>query len=239
MGYRKHKVIAHRGASGKAPENTLAAMKLAGELGADMIETDIRTTEDGELIVMHDAEVDRTTDGSGPVSGMTLEQLRTLDAGSWFGPEFREEKVPTLEEALKEAKEAGCDLCIEIKEADPLRAIEKSREAGYADRIYLFDFDHPRLYRAKEAEPGIRALALGVSPRNLDSLDTSKCNVAGVSFRDVDDALVRFLHGLGMSVFTYTVDDPEDMHALIKMGVDAIITNYPSRALELLDLQLE
>lgn len=93
--------IAHRGASGYAPENTFAAFDIAAEMNADFIELDVQLTKDGQIVVIHDDKVDRTTDGSGFVKDFTLKKLQSLDAGSWYGAEFKGERIPLLEEVLK------------------------------------------------------------------------------------------------------------------------------------------
>src|SRR3972149_9393656 len=97
-------VIAHRGFSGQAPENTLASFKKARELGSDMIELDVRFSKDGHMVVMHDDTLDRTTNGRGKVADYTLKELKQLDAGSWFAPQFSDERIPNLNEVLELAK---------------------------------------------------------------------------------------------------------------------------------------
>jgi len=226
-------VVAHRGASGIAPENTLSSIRRALEIGARMVEIDVHTTSDGEIVVMHDPDVSRTTDGSGLISGMSLAQMRRLDAGSWFGPEFRGEAVPTLDEAL-DLVGGSADLCIEVKSASPRQVIGKVLEHRYLEHAIIFDFNHPRLYEAKKLQPGVRALALGVSHDSLTSVDPGLCNAVGCPFSKVDGELVEKAHRLGLAVFVYTVNQADEMRRLAVLGVDAIITNLPQLALEVL-----
>ena len=108
-------VLAHRGYSAKAPENTMAAFELALAVGADGIELDVHMTRDGEIVVIHDDTLDRTTNGKGPVSDQTMAELRELDAGSWFSPEFAGERIPTLKLVLELIKDKDVLLNIEIK----------------------------------------------------------------------------------------------------------------------------
>src|SRR5512143_199880 len=100
--HRRPLILAHRGASRRAPENTMAAFRLAAELGADGVELDVQLSKDGEVVVMHDSRVDRTTDGHGRIRDLPLAELRALDAGGWYAPEFAGERIPTLAEVLHE-----------------------------------------------------------------------------------------------------------------------------------------
>ena len=109
-------LIAHRGAPAHAPENTLTAVRMAKEMGARWIETDVRLTADGALVMIHDETLDRTTNGSGPVLMATAEEIRSLDAGSWFAPEFAGETVPTLHEFIACIRTEGLNLQLELKE---------------------------------------------------------------------------------------------------------------------------
>jgi glycerophosphoryl diester phosphodiesterase len=228
------KVIAHRGASGIAPENTHSAINKALEIGADLIEIDIHTTRDGEIVVMHDHEVSRTTDGRGLISELDVEQIRRMDAGSWFGPEFSGETVPTLDEVLATVKgKAG--LCVEVKQAKPLSVLDKIRDHDLIQDVVVFDFNHPRLYTVRDLEPEIRTLALGVSGNNFDSIDHEKCTAVGASLPDVDRSLVERAHDEGLAIFVYTVDEEADMGRMVSLGVDGIITNNPHIATGLVD----
>ncbi len=223
--------MAHRGASALAPENTLSSIRKALEVGSKMVEIDVHTSRDGEIVVMHDKDVSRTTDGKGLISELDLSRIRILDAGSWFAPQFSGERVPTLEEALSVVR-GKARLCIEIKQAEPARVLDKARELGCLHETIIFDFDHARLRRARRIERSLRTLALGVSQNNLSGIDSSWCTAIGTALSSFDESLVGRAHEMGLQVFVYTVNDREAMIRLAKSGVDAIITNHPHVALE-------
>src|SRR4051812_8087205 len=143
-------IIAHRGASGTAPENTLAAFRRAADLGAPMIELDVQLTADGEVVVIHDFTLDRTTDGVGSVRHRSLAQIRRLDAGAWFAPAFRGERVPTLAEVLQNFPHA---VNVELKSygddgLEP-RALAVVERAGALDRVVFSSFDGGALERLR------------------------------------------------------------------------------------------
>src|SRR3970040_167766 len=141
-------LIAHRGASGTAPENTMAAFRRAIELGANFIETDLQLTRDAHLVAIHDVTLERTTNGHGTVRDHTLAELRQLDAGSWFSPEFAGEKIPTMDEIFGLAREADVVFFLELK-ADVLWGVEHKlahalRQSGEAARTMVLSF-HDRI----------------------------------------------------------------------------------------------
>src|SRR5246127_3703268 len=138
-------VIAHRGASGNAPENTMAAFKKAVALGANFIETDLQLSRDARLVAIHDATVNRTTNGQGAVHDLTLAELRRLDAGSWFGSEFAGERIPTIEEILDFAKKHDMVFYLELKPSGSWGGehalISALRESGEIPRAVVISFD--------------------------------------------------------------------------------------------------
>jgi glycerophosphoryl diester phosphodiesterase len=139
-------ILAHRGSSAYAPENTLAAFRLAVEQRADWLELDVQQTRDGQLVAFHDLRVERTTDGRGALRDLTLADLRTLDAGKWFGPEFAGERVPTFDEVLSLAREAGIRLFPEVKDPRFYPGIEERLAAAlraheYEERAIVQSFD--------------------------------------------------------------------------------------------------
>ena len=151
-------VIAHRGASAYAPENTLAAFQLAIDQGADWFELDCYLSKDGEVIVIHDPTVDRTTDGTGAIADMTLEELKQLDAGSWFDPKFAGERLPTLDESLELAK-GQVGVLIEIKNSDDDSALMRDIQEGFAHVPSLDEGQYQELMELIEAS-GTRNLPL-------------------------------------------------------------------------------
>ncbi len=234
-------VIAHRGASAVAPENTMAAFRRAVEMGAECIETDLHLSRDGRLIIVHDATLKRTTSGDGFVRNFTFNELRELDAGSWFAKEFAGEKLPAIEELLDLAGQADLSLYLEIKggagygvERAVISALRGRKESKAAvvlcfdpsvlDRIHQLDrllmtgllFESGGEEMVKEA---VRVGARQIGPRG-------DC---------VSPELVADAHRRGLKVIAWTVNDPAQMRALAAIGVNGIITNYPNRLLAVRD----
>jgi glycerophosphoryl diester phosphodiesterase len=237
-------VIAHRGASHAAPENTLAAYKLAAEEGASVAETDVQLTLDGGVIAMHDDTLDRTTDGTGTVGQLTSAQIAALDAGTWFGRTFAGEPVPTLD-ALLEAATGNFVLCIEIKAGQGIvpRIIEILDARKARDLVLIFSFDYEQVALAKALAPDIPALALFNRPGNragygngpIHVAKTLKADLIGVDFNGLTVDFVARAHAAHFPVFVYTVDAPEDVRAAAAMGVDGIITNQPRATQDVLN----
>lgn len=234
-------IIAHRGASAVAPENTVAAFKLAWEMGADAAETDVYLTADHEVVAIHDKTVDRTTGGQGAIKEMTLAQIRALDAGSWKGAKYAGEKIPTLAEVLATIPE-GKRFYLEIKDKKEIvpylkPIIEKS---GKKDRITIIAFDKEVLAAAHAAMPELATKWLRDSPKNkdgkgwapIDPKFVAEAKAAGfgglnVSHPGVTPELIAAAKAQGMEVYVWTVDDPAAATRLVKMGVTGITTNAP------------
>jgi len=234
-------VIAHRGASAVAPENTAVAYRRAAALGAVAAETDVRLSVDGHIIAIHDATVDRTTDGSGAVADLTWPELQKLDAGSWHGADFRAEGVPDLSAVLDAVGEQMV-LCVEIKAG---RGIERALEAALdghpaRDRVVFFAFGRHRLRIAGEQMPDIPRLLLikrvpdEPLPALLEHARTARAAAVGMDHRGLSQGWVDQAHAAGMAVFVYTVDEPADVARVVALGVDGIIANAPDRVSALL-----
>ncbi len=233
-------IIGHRGASGHAPENTLAAFRRAVELGARFIETDLQLSRDSRLVAIHDDTLDRTTNGRGPVHRLTLAELRELDAGSWFGPRFAGERIPTLEEILQFARKSDVVFYLEIKPCGAW-GIEHAlvgalREAQEVVRPVVLSFDPATLAAVRRIEPTLMTgflfqwplkdaveRALSVGARQL-----APCG------DQVTPELVTEARRNDLQVVTWTINDPAHMRALISAGVDGIMTDYPDRLVALL-----
>jgi glycerophosphoryl diester phosphodiesterase len=211
--------IGHRGAAGHAPENTLLSIETGLSLGAEVIEIDVHRSCDGQLIVMHDERVDRTTNGSGYIRDLTLAQLRTLE-------------VPTLEEAMQ-AVRGRAALMIEIKVRhivpEVVRAVAKVPEVS----VFYASFFHSELLRVRELDPGARTIALiEAVPVSLTAFAVAaQATHAGVAFQSLEPDFVRALQDAGLAVFTYTVDDPREIGYARSLGVDGMISNFPDRLL--------
>jgi glycerophosphoryl diester phosphodiesterase len=235
-------VIAHRGASKAAPENTLAAYVEAITQGAQIAETDVHLSKDGTVVVLHDKTLDRTTGGEGPVADVPLAQLRTLDAGSWFSKDFSGERIPTLSELLGAVRDRMV-LCIEIK-ADPGRggeniavAIRDALDAsGGRDQAIIFSFYPQQIAAAKSAMPEVPALFLvrpskGPIPYPTGVLTMARslgADLIGIDHRRTTPEFVAQAHSAGFAVFVYTVDSEAQIQAMVAAGVDGIITNAPA-----------
>lgn len=228
------KIIAHRGASANAPENTLAAFQLALDLGADGIELDVMLSKDHQLVVIHDDTVDRTTNGSGRVQDLTLAELQALDAGNG-------ERIPTLDEVLTQF--GGKFLInIELKnystifDSLPLDVAALLREHGLADSIQVSSFNpinFPRFHRRLPEIP-VGMLTFPGKARFF-AYGLFRYDALNPYFADVDEALVKRMHARGKAVNVWTVDEAADIRHLSRIGVDTLITNQPQRALTVLE----
>jgi glycerophosphoryl diester phosphodiesterase len=251
--------IGHRGASGYAPEHTIPAYDLALEQGADYIEIDLQMTKDGVLVALHDDTLDRTADApegvpkrfcSGPVIKRTLEQIKMCDVGSWFGPEYAGEQIPTLEEIFQRYG-TSVNYYIETKnpEAAPgmeeelLRLMEVYKLIEPAEnnwQVLIQSFSAESLMTIHEMNEDLPLIQLFFSTETSktirDQLDLVSTYAVGIgpSMTDVDAALVEAAHALCLDVHPYTVNEKDDMRALIDLGVDGMFTNFPDRLEKLL-----
>jgi glycerophosphoryl diester phosphodiesterase len=231
-GGRTHN-CAHRGASGQAPENTLSALARALALGADLAEIDVRLTADGQLAVIHDATLERTTTGSGRVAQHTLAELQALDAGAWFGPQWRGERVPALDEVLAFAR-GRLPLNLELKPDgrpqqlldEVLRALERHDEAG---RCLVTSFDADLIDELKARAPARVAGYIFEAGELPGWAFSAKVDVLSAEHTLVDAAFCEFATAAGKAVHVWTVDDPAAMRRFADLGVDAVITNHPER----------
>jgi glycerophosphoryl diester phosphodiesterase len=224
--------IAHRGASGTFPENTLAAFRAAIEAGAQMCELDVQLTRDRAVVVIHDDTVDRTTDGHGAVADFTLAELKRLDAGARFkGGALRGERVPTLDEVF-EAVAGRCGLNVELKEAGferEVAAIMRKRNAAGDSMVSSFDWRALETMRTADPEIRVGVLAEKGAEKMIGAAVRMRAYSVNPRFDMVTRDLCARAHSLGLMVLTWTVDAPDLMRYLIDAGVDGIMTNYPER----------
>jgi glycerophosphoryl diester phosphodiesterase len=242
-------IVAHRGASSTRPENTLGAFEEAIRLGAPVVELDVRLTRDGVPVVMHDATVDRTTDGTGAVADLTAEELAALNAGMREQPAA----VPTLAEALHLASGRAA-LALEIKSIpgepghDPRRepiveaAHAELDRTGFEGPVLILSFNPASVAASRAIGPAIPTGLLSTRPiPPTDALalavraghDMVLPGVASLS--EAGPAFVEEVHAAGLRVGTWTVDDPDRLAALLASGVDAIASNDPAMALAVRD----
>jgi glycerophosphoryl diester phosphodiesterase len=229
------RVIAHRGGGVLAPENTLAGLKLARNLGFEAVEFDVKLTEDEIPILFHDEDLDRTTDGRGPVAQASFADLQEMDAGGWFGNEYLGERIPTLAAAGTLCREAGLWANVEIK-ACPGRERETGEVvAGMVKRLWagatlpplLSSFSPLALEAAATEAPELpRALLVGRVPQNWQALmERLQCVSLHAGHQHLDAALVRAVHDAGYGVLAYTVNDSERALDLLEWEVDALVTD--------------
>lgn len=240
-------VIAHRGYCAVAPENTLPAFKLAKEAGADMVELDYYHTKDGEMAVIHDKTLDRTTDAVAKwggskinVTDKTMAELRTLDAGKWFDPKFTGTPVSTLAEALDCIQAGGGVTLIERKEGDAATCVKLLRSRNEVNKVIVQAFDWKYLADFHAAEPAQVLGALGppstrngrkltdeektLTPQYVDEAKKAGARVVGWSNKVTKEA-VTYAHEQGLKVWIYTVNTAGETNKLLDIGVDGIITN--------------
>jgi len=243
-------VIAHRGFSGIAPENTMAAFQAAADLGIGF-ELDVTLSSDGEVVIIHDDTVDRTTDGSGAIGDLTLAEIKLLDAGSWFGEKFAGERIPTLREVLERFGDV-VPIDIEIKDRTPHEpladaVVAEIERAGVVDQVFVTAFNPYMLVRLREKNPDIRRGMLTGILKDEDRILIKKVILRRVWFPGkVKPAIVaeeqvrirkhkvRKWHRRGYEVLVWTVNEKADMQQMIEAGVDGIITNHPDLLLDLL-----
>jgi len=228
--------IAHRGASAFYPENTLRAFIAAADLGADMCEFDVQMTHDGEVVVIHDATVARTTDGRGRVAAMSAAALRRLDAGIRFGAEFRGERIPTLAEVAQALGGRGCRMDVELKARGlEARVCEILRGCAAAASAIVSSFDWEQLKVVARHEAGLRLALLGekTPPAMLEAAQAMRAFAIAPRFDIADAALCAEAHRRGLAVYVWTVDEASAMRRMIVAGVDGIMTNDPAKLREM------
>jgi glycerophosphoryl diester phosphodiesterase len=230
-------LIGHRGYPALCPENTLASFEGAMQAGCDMIELDVTLTKDRKVVVIHDDTLDRTTTGKGLVRGHALEEVKALDAGSWFDARFAAERVPELSEVM-ELTAGRCMLNIEIKEsafeADyPADAIEHQvvklvKTRGAMDRVIISSFDQRILERiaAMDAPPAVAYISdHGADKSVLEMLLAMKAFSWHPRFKVLTRDQVGLMHAAGLKVFPWTINTRAEAEKLLALGVDGLICN--------------
>lgn len=237
-------IIGHRGASGYAPENTFSAFQLAHEMGSHGIEFDVQLTKDGIPLVIHDETLDRTTNLRGQVSTFAWEELQQADAGGWMGDQWLGERLPLLQEVM----EAYSHLFLNIELKNSIVpypgmeeiVIELLKRSCDLSKVIVSSFNPQSVLRLKQLEPQLRT-GLLYEEEPSDVLEYAlRLGVAAVhpDYRLLTEEKVRLFQRQGLQVNTWTVNEPEDMKKMIRIGVDGIITNYPDRLRELLDSRI-
>ncbi|MFE8700443.1 glycerophosphodiester phosphodiesterase [Cytobacillus sp. FJAT-54145] len=236
-------IYAHRGSKGTHPENTLLAFEEAIRLGVDGIELDVHLTKDEQLVVIHDETVDRTTNGSGKVRDMTLEEIKKLDAGSWFSDEFSHATIPTLGEVLELLKDTDIRLNVEIKN-DVVQylnieevVLKELETYSYKDKSIISSFNHYTVKKVSQLDPEIETailfMELLVEPwKYAKSIGASALHVyVPVAFADMS----RKAQDSGYPVRVFTVNDEALMSQLMDLNIDTIMTDFPEKAMKIRD----
>ncbi len=228
-------IYAHRGNSSKYPENTLSAFKSAIEVGADGIETDVHLTKDGVLVITHDEEISRVSNGHGMVKDLTLDELQQYDFGLWKGEEFKGEHIPTLDDFLDLMEGNELLLNIEIKMGFILypgieeKLYEKIKARGFLNRTLFSSFNHYSLAMLREMDREAKTGALYQSglyePHHYAK--TFGASALHPHFMAFDSSLLKACHESNLLVNLWTVDKLEQAKAFQTMGIDGVITNYP------------
>ncbi len=242
-------IFGHRGASARAPENTLASFKLALAQGAFGIELDAKLSSDGAVVVIHDQTVDRTTNSKGKVNGLPLAALKELDAGSHFSTDFKDEPIPTLEEVFEAV---GQQLFINIELTNyasphdrlPELAAALVRKHGLMQRVIVSSFNAANLVRFRQQLPGVPVCLLapkgfiGLPARSL-LIDWYRFSGLNPYFSDVTQAMVSGMHRKQRLVNVWTVNQPDVMHRMTELHVDSLITDDPALARQVMNAPAE
>ncbi len=233
------RVIGHRGAKGHAPENTIISFRKAKELGAKWIEFDVKETEDGILIIIHDDELDRTTNGTGKIISTKWEAIKNLDAGSWFKPEFKNERIPTLEDSFKVLQELSLGANIEIK---PCPSRETRTAISIAKEIknkwpkslpqpIVSSFSMEALLAAKKTDSNLIIGALFEKlPKGWKKIAQEvQAQTIHIDHEIITEELVKEINAEGYPILAYTVNEKSRADYLFSLGISAVFTDYPWR----------
>jgi glycerophosphoryl diester phosphodiesterase len=223
-------VVGHRGAAGLAPENTLVSLRTALDLGTHWVECDVQQTSDGVIMIMHDATLDRTTNGSGSIAATDWATISALDAGSWKGAQFAGERVPRLDEALRLTGQYGATLCIEVKDPQLYPGISENlaqviRDNEATERVVIISFDLDWLRRFSESAPDIPVGSLWVSMGDPETVPSAR--LIDIHWRSLlsDPSQLWRARMSGRKLAVWTVNDPLVAALLYAVGVDGITTD--------------
>ncbi len=238
------KIFAHRGFSGVAPENTMAAFERAVAIKADGIETDVHLSKDGKVVICHDETVNRTTNGSGSFQDLTWEELQAFDAGSWFSPEFSKERIPSLEDLLKLVSKTNLILNIELKTDKVLypqieeKVLALLKEYDLIDRSMISSFNFQSLSNVKALLPGIPTAALIKDPQTIanfwEQMLELKVNAIHPDHLYLTTDIIDAAQQRGIQVNAWTPNQPEEIKRLIELQIHGVITDFPEMAQQVL-----
>jgi glycerophosphoryl diester phosphodiesterase len=233
-------VIAHRGASTHAPENTLSAFQLAIEQHADALEFDVQLSSDKSVVVIHDHTLDRTTNGSGRVKDKSLDVIQSLNAGHAYGPAFSNEKIPTLDEIFDKFRKSTFYI-IELKNMVspfddlPNRIALIIKNSGLLDRVLISSFNPVALYKLERLLPDVKKGLLLHSTLSVDlsshvSVFPFSYQSVHLSFNALNARRIKSFQSKGKLVFSYTLNQPRDIQTALSIGIDGFFTGDPALA---------
>lgn len=239
------KVYAHRGSSGTHPENTLAAFKEAARLPVHGVEFDVHMTKDGELVVIHDETINRTSNGTGFVKDMSFAELRTYDYGAWFSPAFEGEVIPTLEEVLDIFSGTTHHLNIELKsdifpyEGMAKKVVELVHEKGLDSRVVISSFDHETIQLVKQLAPHLEtgALFMEVVVKPLDYIRNIPADALHLFLPAALRPSAKGAIQEGGTVRVFTVNEEQYVDAVEHVGAHAIFTDFPEKIYAYLNMK--
>ena len=232
-------VIGHRGFAGAAPENTMPAFEAALALGVDYVELDVQLSADGEIVVCHDANVQRVTGIDAALSDRTLAELKSMDFGCWFSPDYTGTQIPTLREVLERIRDSKLRVYLELKDlgggddAFPGAVLNLTRELGMEERCVFASFQYAYLQKIKTLDPNAKVLL------NTDISEVSlpldyPADYYGIKFSSFSSELADAIHANGAVAFVWTVDEPEQIRHAAKCGADGICSNRPDQVIAVL-----
>lgn len=235
-------LFAHRGGRDWGPENTLSVFKKSLELGVDGIELDIQRCASGELVVFHDADLSRTTNGAGLLKDCSFDELRRLSAGRWYSPEFQDEKIPTLEEVLR-LVDGGATINIEIKNLPvPYEGIEEDLVSimdnyKFMDRIIFSSFDHRVMAKMYKLRPDWQyaVLMIGIPDSISDYVQSLNAKYWHPQYKCVDSDSISEALKADIKINPWTVNDERGWSSMLEYGASGIITDNPEKLKEFLD----
>lgn len=243
----KRRIIAHRGHKVGAPEQTLAAFRLAADLGATILEADLRFTRDGVAVMLHDLALERTTSGRGPIDQADWSEVAQLDAGGWFGPDFADQRIPRLDQLFELADELGVGLCIEAKGEGPQNvraALHAAREIKRRSRLeidYVASFDRTALATAAEQVPGLRTAPDRLPERGRSSASdlieqarSARARVIQHHFADLEPAVVEQVQAAGIEVWAWPMANAAEARLAYDSGAIGLMADDVAAVADLL-----
>lgn len=236
-------IVAHRGSSGTAPENTLSAFREAIGAGANMIEADIQVTSDREIVVFHDKGLSRTTDGIGFTKNINLSDIKNLDAGSWFDKKFSGERVPLLSEVLDLIQNKAY-LNLEIKNVNNNHYLDNLKKIlniinnyNYLDKVLISSFYYDSITFIKNEYPEIATAAIKIpKDKRLPSeiAEETHCDAFVCSLLEINSDIAEDANQNNIYIGVYSIDNKEDLMKVLHLKIKAIVTNYPEKIINIL-----